>query len=64
MTSVDSTPAVQAAYGELIKHAAACWACKLIRDKGIKLGNGMCINGDRLIEAHRAARRAARKEGT
>lgn len=55
---------VAAAYEAALDHVAGCGNCRAIRlnQAPPATANGVCTQGDRLLEAHQTARRQARKE--
>lgn len=48
-----------ATYDKALTHAAGCPACRARRNKD-GVSEGLCPEGDRLIQEHRRARRHAR----
>lgn len=56
---------VTAAYEAALDHIAACSHCRAIRLKQTPPDNqaGVCPDGDRLLKAHKTAKRQARQEG-
>jgi hypothetical protein len=55
---------VEAAYAVMLDHVAGCDHCRAIRLNQTRPdnANGVCAEGDRLIQAHRSAKRRAREE--
>jgi hypothetical protein len=55
---------VAAAYEAALDHVAGCGNCRAIRlnQAAPATANGVCAQGDRLLEAHREAKRQARQE--
>lgn len=55
----ESEAAFWATYDTALAHAASCPACRARRDEN-GVSQGLCQEGDRLLQEHRRARRHAR----
>lgn len=64
MSPCTASDVVAAAYEAALAHVAGCGRCRAIRlDQTAPVNpSGVCAEGDRLLDAHRTARRRARKE--
>ncbi len=53
-----------AAFEVMLTHVTGCAQCRAIRlrQAPAPTENGVCLHGNRLVRAHRAARRRAREE--